>query len=119
MDKNDDTFELKQHVFGYHTIQTGKCSYSDNSTDEAALHSINLSLVELGANIKRKISEITTQANDEIPARRNFVSHTRNLKAPAKLIDDLWCIGIKRSQATLGATTQRGIRSAILPIARR
>ena len=24
MDKNDDSFELQQHVFGYHNIQTGK-----------------------------------------------------------------------------------------------
>ena len=33
MDKNDDAFELQQHIFGYHTTQTGKLSYSDNSTD--------------------------------------------------------------------------------------
>ena len=71
------------------------------------------------AKLKRKILEITTSANYEIPARRTFVSHARHLKASAKLIADLWCIGLKRSQATLGATTQRGIRSAILPLASR
>ena len=37
MDKNDGEFELKRHVFGYHTTQTGKCSYSDNSTDKAII----------------------------------------------------------------------------------
>ena len=47
MDKNDDAFELQQNVFGYHTTQTGKCSYSDNSTDEAVLNYINLVLFEL------------------------------------------------------------------------
>ena len=67
MDKNDDAFEFQRHVFGYLTIQTVKCSYSDNSNDEAVLHSINPELVELGAKLKRKISEITTPANDEIP----------------------------------------------------
>ena len=41
MDKDYDAFELQRHVFGYHTIQTGKCSYSEHSTDEAALHFIN------------------------------------------------------------------------------
>ena len=76
-------------------------------------------LVELGDNLKRKISEITTPANDEIPERRTFISHARQLKASADLIADLWCIGPTRSQATLGATMQRGIRSAILPLARR
>ena len=118
MDKNDDAFELQRCVFGYHTIQTGKCSYSDNSTYEVVIHSINTALVELGAKLKRKISERTTPANDEIPARRTLVSHARHLKASAELISDLWCIGLKRSQATLGATTQRGIRSVILTLAR-
>ena len=73
----------------------------------------------MGANLKRKISEITTPANDEIPARRTFVSHARHLKASAELIADLWCIGLKRYKATLGTITQRGIRSEILPSARR
>ena len=41
MYKNDDAFELQQHVFGYHTTQTGRFSYSYNSTYEAVLHSIN------------------------------------------------------------------------------
>ena len=68
---------------------------------------------------KWKISEITTPANDYILVRRNFVSHARRLKASAELIDDLWCIILKRSQATLDATTQRGIRYAILTSARR
>ena len=61
MDKNDDTFELQQHFFGYRTIQTVKFSYSDNSTNEYLLHSINPALVELGTKLKRKISEITKE----------------------------------------------------------
>ena len=73
----------------------------------------------MGAKLKRKISEITTPANNEILARRTFISYARQLKASDERIADLWCIGLKRSQATLGATTQRGIRSTILPLARR
>ena len=110
---------MQRYVFAYHTIQAGKLSYSDNSTDESVLQSINPALVEFGAKLKRKISEITTPANDEIPSRRTFVSHARHFKESAELIDELWCIGINISQATLGATTQRGIKSAILPLARR
>ena len=89
MDKNYDAFELQLHVFGYHTIQAGKCSYSDSSTDEAVIHSINPELVELGDKLKRKISEITNPANGEIPEIRTFVSHARHLKASANKIDDL------------------------------
>ena len=119
MDQNDDTFELQRHVFGYHTTQTEKCAYSDNSTDGAVLHYIKPALFELGAKLKRKISEITTPANDEIPAIRTFVYHARHLRASSELIADLWCIGLKIPQAKLGATTHIGIKSAILPLARR
>ena len=77
MDKNDDAFEFQRHVFGYLTIQTVKCSYSDNSNDEEVFHSINLALVELGANLKRNISEIYNPANDEILERRTFVGISR------------------------------------------
>ena len=45
MDKNDVSFELKRYVFVYHTAQTGKFPYSENSTDRAVLHSINTGLV--------------------------------------------------------------------------
>ena len=41
------------------------------------------------------------------------------MKASAELIADLWCSGIKNSQATLGVTSQRRVRSAALPLARR
>ena len=73
----------------------------------------------MGDKLKRKISEITTPANDEIPERRTFVSHARHLKALADMIADLWSIVLNRDQATLGATTKRGIISAILPLATR
>ena len=119
MNKNYDSFELQLHVFGYHTIQRIKCSCLENITDKAVRHSINPALVELGSNLKQKISEITTPANDEIPERITFVSHARHLKASAELFSDLWCIGLKRAQATLGANTQRVIRYAILSLSKR
>ena len=56
MDKDDGTFELQRHVFGYHAIQIGKFSYTGNSTDDAVLHSINPELVELGDKLKWEIS---------------------------------------------------------------
>ena len=50
---------------------------------------------------------------------RTFVSHASNLKASDELIADMWCVHLNISQATLGATTQRRVRSAILTLARR
>ena len=40
-------------------------------------------------------------------------------QASAEVIADLWYIGLKRPQATLGTTTQTGIRSAMLVLERR
>ena len=72
INNDSDTFHSQQHTFGYHTTDTGGYLYLDNGTDEAVLHSINLALVDMGAKLRRKISDIVTPAADEIPARRNF-----------------------------------------------
>ena len=93
--------------------------YSDPSSDESTLHSINPVLVDMGINMKRKLSEITTPAIDDIPARRTFISHSRHKKATAEILSELWCIGTKKAAATIDATTQHGTRSAILPLSRR
>ena len=37
-------------------METWDYSYSDNDTDEAVLHSINPTLVEMCAKLKRKVS---------------------------------------------------------------
>ena len=93
--------------------------YSDNSTEEAVLHSINPKIVKMGAKLKRNISDIVAPAAYEIPARRTFIFYSIHLEASADLVSDLWCISLKIYQATLGVTTQRGVRSDILPLARR
>jgi hypothetical protein len=53
------------------------------------------------------------------PARRTFVSDEQHAKVSAELIAERFGIGPIRAQRTLRVTTQRGIRSAILPISRR
>lgn len=55
----------------------------------------------------------------DTPARRTFVSDERHLKVSAELIAERFGIGPIRAQKTLRVTTQRGVRSAILPITRR
>ena len=84
------------------------------NNDDLVLRSIEPSLIFL--------SELTTDHHGEpndVPARRSFISTDRHLKVSADQLSERWCIGPKRASATLKATTQKGTRSAILPISRR
>ena len=56
--------------------------------------------------------------NEIFPAQRSFVSKKQHAQLTADSLAELWGIGPKRARATLLATTQRGIRSAILPLTR-
>ena len=56
---------------------------------------------------------------DDIPARRTFVSTDRHNRTTAIELSERWGIGLKRANDTIKATTQRAVRSAILPISRR
>lgn len=92
-----------------------KYKYHDPTSDESILHQLNPSLVSMK---ELMVSAIHTDF-EGVPARQTYVSKERHKKLTAKSISDLWCIGLKRARATIDATTQTGIRSAILPLSRR
>ena len=101
--------------------------YLDADSDEALLDTIDPSLVRVGEQISEhclyrsgQISEVdTVYEQQDTPSRRTFVSTERHVKVSAELLADRFGIGPKRAQRTLRVTTQRGVRSAILPISRR
>ena len=101
----------------------GSYAYSDATTDEAILHEINPVLVTLKelAISKVQVNEAATnnQFGHDVPERRTFVSTERHTKVTEDTLAERFGIGIQRARATLRVTTQRGMRSAILPIARR
>ena len=81
------------------------------------------SLAHMAEHIQKRyrISKFeTTFEQIDTPARcRSFVSDERHTKASAELIAELFGIGPTRPQRTLQVSTQRGVRSVILPISRR
>jgi hypothetical protein len=92
-------------------------------SDDAYMDSIDPSLVRLGERLQQKQRRITAQVEtvyDQIdtPGRRTFVSDERHTKITAKMITEKFGISIQQAQRTLRVTTQRGVRSAILPISR-
>ena len=55
----------------------------------------------------------------DIPAERTFISKERRGTVTAQSLSERWFIGLSQAKKTLASTTQRMIRSAILPMARR
>jgi hypothetical protein len=111
------------------SLETCPCSmlgeqseYVDPTSDEALL-SVEPSLVLFGERLRKRyrMSQVQSTEYDQhdTPARRTFVSDERHVKVSAELMAERFGIGPIRAQRTLRVTTQRGVRSAILPIARR
>ena len=104
------------------SASTQRHEYVDAQSDDALLDSVDPSLVNLGVQLCRqfRISEVdTSQDVGDAPTRRTFVSTERQVKVSAESLADKFGIGPKRAQRTIRVTTQRGVRSAILPISRR
>ena len=105
--------------------------YDDPTSDEAILHSVSSSLVTSRESIIANVNlpydrysslgalNIEEASEDFVPARRTYVSHERHSKISAETLSERFLIGLPRARATLKATTQHGVRSAILPLSRR
>jgi hypothetical protein len=98
--------------------------YTDPTSDESLLHAINPCLVNLRAHLLSRTIKQTTPKYDhdleDVPARHTYVSTERHSKVTSdNLAERFVCIGPEHAKATLRATTQRGVRSAILPIGQR
>jgi hypothetical protein len=91
--------------------------YLDPSSDEALLHEINPFLAPVEQHQLSQLETVYEQI--DVPARRTFVSNERHAKVSAELVAERFSIGPLRAQRTLRVTTQRGVRSAILPLSRR
>jgi hypothetical protein len=52
----------------------------------------------------------------DVPSQRTFISKERHSAVTAEQLSERWTIGLAQSKQTLWVTTQRGVRSAILPL---
>ena len=65
-----------------------------------------------------KISKVEFQLQD-VPAARTFESKERHMLVTPKDLSEPWLIGLSQARETLKRTTQRIVRSAVMPLARR
>ena len=92
-------------------------AFDDPLSDEALLSTVSPSLVSLKELCISNIN-VHKHPNEEYPGRCTFISRKRHGDLTAESLSELWSIGPKQAKATLRATLQSGIRSAILPLSR-
>lgn len=80
--------------------------------------SMKLSLQKNPDQSLTRNEDIDTGATD-IPPTHTFVSSDRHSDVSAEQLSERWGIGIKAAKETLKKTTQRFLRSAVLPLSRR
>ena len=109
----------------YHSIR--KYEYVEPDSNDADLHSIDPTLTNLGRLLDTTINTATTISSattedptmEDIPSQRTYVSTQRHTKLTADALAEHFCIGPRQAYQTLKVTTQKGLRSATLPISRR
>ena len=98
---------------------------SDDSIDEYFLETIDPSLSGLRKKLEKLVPRYVAEVSryddslEDLPTRQTYTSTERHIKMSAEVLADRFGIGLERARQTLKATTQRGTRSALLPISRR
>jgi hypothetical protein len=70
--------------------------------------------------VDRLISQVIVHTHPaDLPNSRGFQSAKRHSSQTPEELSNLWHIGLETAKRTLKVTTNRGVRSAVLPLARR
>ena len=78
--------------------------------DPVTFHSRLVSLIQV---------HVPSKSPDELPTTPAFQSKSRHSSVTPEDLSERWLIGLKRAKDTIQNTTQRILRSALLPLARR
>ena len=93
-------------------VEPGLCG---TSYDIASLSQRLISTI----NISDTPHEHAGADTNDIPTTKTFASKERHPVVSAESIADRWSIGMNNAKQTYKVTTQKGVRSAILPLSRR
>ena len=97
---------------GTHISSISSSTHDLTSTihDPATFHSRPVSSIQVHAPSK---------SPEELPTAPTFQSKSRHSSVTPEDLSERWLIGLKRAKDTIQNTTQRILRSALLPLARR
>ena len=80
----------------------------------------NLGIYDVSCLTERLIAEVNvTDVMEDVPSRRTFISRDRHSQVSPEELSERWGIGLQQAKNTIKITTQKGVRSAILPLSRR
>ena len=96
----------------------GLYAYAYPNEDQSILHSIDPSLIELNERLIASTTKSVPHDSNKQTPRMTMISYERHNKITTNQLAERLGIGLKRAEATLRVTTQRGTRSSILPISR-
>ena len=106
----------------YSYAKEAKYYCNDYRSNDMILLDIDANCVMLKERLIEKVTTGRYADHDntkEMTARRSYTSKGRHNKITSTQLAENWCIGFRRAEATIEATTQNLTRSAILPISRR
>jgi len=89
---------------------------TNGKLSEAEIFNMNGVLNRLISSVK--ISKVEVQVQD-VPAARTFESKERHTLVNPEDLSEQWSIGLGQAKETLKRTTQRIVRLAVMPLARR
>ena len=115
-----NTFMDANNPYSY--AEEAKYYCNDYCSNDIILLDIDANCVMLKERLIEKVitGKYTDHDNtNEMIARRSYTSKGRHKKITSTQLAKNWCIGFRRVEATIEATTQNSTRSAILPISRR
>ena len=102
---------------------TNKYTYDVNDdSDWIYLHDIDPLLANLDDRLIKQVAQDMQESDyqpERIPARRTFIDRERHRLHTAQSIAEMWNIGLQKAKQTIEASTQNGIRSALMPLTRR
>jgi hypothetical protein len=117
----DVSFPDPSHRVEERLISKVKSLRDSESTDDDYVV-VSLNPHELVERIVSQVLISDVRIDDvltDVPLRRTFVSNERHTAVTAAELSERWCIGLAQATNTIRITTQRGIRSATLPLSRR
>ena len=122
----EEMMDDKRHIGSIHTTFDVSRSQGDHDIDNANTHTIfDLNTIQRricsmsSMNTSLIKTEDMNSGNTDIPLTSTFQSSERHSDVSAQSLSERWGISISTASKTLKQTTQRFLRSAILPLGRR